>query len=431
LKIIYLTNNDTSGGAAKGAYRLHTGFIKNEIDSSMWVRNKLSSDKSVWQYFININYKRRKFDQDIAKDLYPKWREQYSEFSSFNIRRTNIDKLINKSDADLVIFHWIGNDTISIKEIANINKPIIWRLADMWAICGSRHYIMDNDQRYINGYDKPKNSSEDIDAWLWHKKLKHLEHKKITFVCGSQWLSRQVEKSPLYKNRTIHTIPSSIDTEIFKPVDKLIAKQALGLDKRKVILFGADNATKDSRKGYALLCDALGELKNICQKNQVQIVLFGTKERFTSTIHNFDSQSFGYVNDEILLSLLYSAADVVVVPSKMDNLPFTAIEALACGTPAVGFNIGGVPEIIDHLKNGFIANSFDTKEFAKGIYWVLFESNYSVLSKNARAKAESEYAIDIQVSRYLDLIKQKKLINRHFQIQKTYKKITQWVKDLL
>lgn len=424
MKIIYLTNNDTNGGAAKGAYRLHTGFIKNEINSSMWVRNKLSSEMSIWQYFINVNHKRRKFDQHIAKDLYPKWREQYSEFSSFNVRKSNIDKLINKSDADLVIFHWIGNDTISIKEIANINKPIIWRLADMWAICGSRHYIMDNDQRYITGYNKPKSSAEDIDAWLWHKKLKYLEHKQITFVCGSQWLSNQVEKSPLYKNRTIHTIPSSIDTEIFKPIDKLIAKQALRLDKRKVILFGADNATKDSRKGYDLLCDALDTLKEYCPKDQVQIVLFGTKERFTSTIHGFTSQSFGYINDEIFLSLIYSAADVVVVPSKIDNLPFTAIEALACGTPAVGFNIGGVPEIIDHLKNGFIANAFDSKEFAKGIHWVLFESDYLLLSKNARTKAESEYSVNIQVSRYIDLIKQEKLINKYSHIQKIYKKYT-------
>jgi glycosyltransferase involved in cell wall biosynthesis len=172
-------------------------------------------------------------------------------------------------------------------------------------------------------------------------------------------------------------------------------------------MFGADNATGDPRKGYDLLEEALRTLGCSVPKDAVQVIIFGTKDAYRTTIEGFDARSFGFVADEYLMALLYGTADVVVVPSRADNLPFTAIESLACGTPVVGFGIGGIPEIVDHKKNGYVAQPLSPKDLAKGIEWILFHSDAQSLGKQAREKADSEYAINVQVARYLSLINEK------------------------
>lgn len=404
MNIIYLSYSDINGGAAKGAYRLHKGFSDTNINSKMLVRRKSSDDSSVEQYNIPLSKRKEKFNDCVAQKLYPIFREKLQEFSSFNLRYTNVDKYINNSDADVVIMHWIGADTISLKEISKIKKPIIWRLADMWAVDGAYHYNDSYDLSFE--YEKPQQIYDDINAWVWNRKKRYFANQKFTIVCGSNWLADKVKQSPFFKSAEVLAIASGIDIDKFKPYSRIKSKAKFGIDKnKKVILFGADTGLNDIRKGYDLLLDALELLYHEIDYTNIRLLMFGTPEKYKDIIKGFEAEAVGYVKDEHELASLYSAADVMVVPSRMDNLPFTAIESISCGTPVVGFNIGGVPEIVEHKKTGYIAKPFDVNDLKNGIKWVLETQNYEELIANSRNKAVDEFDVNLQTQKYIDLIK--------------------------
>lgn len=405
MKILYLNHNDTNGGAAKGAYRLHRGFLQNGIDSQMLVKFKFSDDASVQQYFLPYSKKHIDFNAYLRDDFYPRFRDQIGCVHSYNLKRTRVHEIINQSDADIVIMHWIGGDTIGIKELAKIEKPIIWRQADMWSVCGCEHYIMDEaDTRYRDGYQYAK-PEEDVDAWVWHKKLKYLKDFKnnCTFVSGSRWLADIVKSSKLYNGCGSRVVPSGLDLSLFRPIDKNIAKTSIGIDTRKTILFGAHNALTDARKGFDLLEGALKQLSIDVKPSEVQLLVFGSTEKGIGKLYGFDVTYLGIVQDAERLVAAYSAADVMVVPSRFDNLPFTAIEALACGTPVVGFAIGGIPDIVDGDVNGYLAKPFDTGELAAGMRSLLFAEAQQHLSEACVQKSKV-FDVNNQVESYRELI---------------------------
>ncbi len=406
MKILYLSYSDISGGAAKGAYRLHHAFLDNGIESELLVRRKSSTDNTVTQYSVTVSEHQKKLNEYLAHTLYPKWKKKEKSTQSFNLRYTGVHNIINNSDADAIILHWIGADTIHLKEIQKINKPIIWRLADMWAVLGSIHYT-DNDNQYISGYNKYTHVIDDIESAIWHRKKRYLSHLDITFVCGSNWLSNKIKESYLFSKKKILTIPSSIDTDTFKPFGKIKSvKNRYQLDDRAIVLFGAQSAINDHRKGFDLLKRSLQKLKKLINPDAFQLLVFGTEHSGKTTLVNTPITFTGFINNESELAQLYSMSDVMILPSRMDNLPFTAIESLSCGTPVVGFNIGGIPEIIDHKKNGYIAQAFDTNELAKGIAWVLLNPDKMKLRKLAREKALSQYALKVQAERYKALLQE-------------------------
>jgi glycosyltransferase involved in cell wall biosynthesis len=401
LKILYLSYQDDDGGAFIGAKRLHHALQKENIQSSLLVRRKLSDDPSVIQYKVQATKTQERFNEWIVKKQ-AEFKKQFDGPTSFNLRHTGVHRIINQSNADCVIIHWVGKDTISIKEIAKIKKPIIWRLADMWAFSGCQHYSEESLSELEMQFG---NTANNIDQLVWKRKKKYWEPKRFNVVCGSEWLSRKAKASSLFRDAKVTTIPSSLDTNIFK--SSKTEKQRSKPTGTCKILFGAQNAFSDKRKGFDLLIDSLLHLRNVNPDLNIRLKVFGNPSQEIKYFRSIKTESLGVIEAESEMAKLYNWADLFAIPSRADNLPFTAMESLSCGTPVVGFAVGGIPEIIDHKKSGFLAKPFDCTDFADGIYWIynLETVARKNICQNARKKALDQYSLKAQATSYIKLIK--------------------------
>ena len=198
------------------------------------------------------------------------------------------------------------------------------------------------------------------------------------------------------------SIPNTINTHLFRKQDKQLARRRLNLpDDKQLILFVAQSVS-DPRKGMHHLTAALNKLceVNPQTKNNTEVVLLGGKADNLITQLPLKTHCLGYLAQANDIINAYNAADIFVLPSTEDNLPNTIMEAMACGVPCVGFNIGGIPEMIDHLKSGYVAHAdfdngsvqVDTDDMAAGLQWMLYEANRTQLSANALEKVHTTYA---------------------------------------
>ena len=250
-----------------------------------------------------------------------------------------------------------------------------------------------------------KKHKHDLANRVFRQKKEIYTHYPITFVTCSHWLEEQARQSALTVGRQIVCIPNPLNTNLFRPHNKQMARQRLQLPMdRKLILFGAFKIT-DKRKGIDYMVDACKLLagQHPELKEQMAVVTFGRQSAQVAEMLPFKVYPLDYVNDEHRLVDMYNAADLFVTPSLEENLPNTIMEAMACGTPCVGFNVGGIPEMIDHLHNGYVAIYKSADDFANGIYWALTEPDYDSLCEQACRKAVSHYSEDSVTKRYIDL----------------------------
>ncbi|CAK6687493.1 D-inositol-3-phosphate glycosyltransferase [Synechococcus sp. CBW1107] len=287
--------------------------------------------------------------------------------------------------------HWVQGEMLSIADIARIRKPIIWTLHDMWAFCGAEHYTFDN--RWRDGYcadNRPDHESGfDLNRNTWKRKRKHWR-RTFQIVCPSQWLADCVQGSSLMGDWPVSVVPNPIDTNRWQPINQHQARQLLGLPLHcPLLLFGAIGGGKDPRKGMDLLLTALTNLRTESNLQDLQLVVFGQRAPQSPPQLGFPVHYAGHLHDDLSLRALYSAADVMVVPSRQEAFGQTASEAHACGTPVVAFKTGGLPDIVDDRVTGALAVPFEPFSLASAISWVLEDSTrLHSLGTAARARAE-------------------------------------------
>ena len=395
MKIIHLNQSDINGGASRAAYRIHQSLLKEGVNSEMWVNKIFSNDHTVKgpltkieKLLVNLN------PHLINNTLLKMLKTKNKILHSPSVLPSTWPKRINESDADIIHLHWIQNEMLSIKDISKIKKPIVWTLHDMWAFCGAEHYTIDS--RWREGYSSTNRPSYesgiDLNYWTWKRKKKYWKNP-IQITTPSKWLANCVKESKLMSNWPVSVIAYPLNMDIFKPINKKIARTQLNLPlDKKLILFGANGGTKDPRKGFDLLVGALEYLKNYSKTNRFELVVFGQAKPKSSSNFSFPVHYLGNLKNDTNLILSYNSADVMIVPSRQDNLPNTCLEAQACGVPIVAFNTGGLPDIIDHKKTGYLAKAFDTKDLANGINFVLDQIDPNKLRKNARQKALEKYS---------------------------------------
>ncbi len=311
-------------------------------------------------------------------------------------------------DPDIIHLHWVCGGFLRIESLKKFHKPIVWTLHDMWAFTGGCHYD-GSCGRYKDACGAcPQLGSRrrhDLSRWIWKRKKRAWQGIDITIVTPSRWLAECVKASSLFQRYRIEVIPNGLNIHCFKPIDKKIARDILSLPQdKRLILFGAMDSTTNKRKGFQFLAPVVQVLANNGWHNNVELIVFGSSKPDNPPEFGLKVNYLGQFKDEISLAILYAAADVFVLPSTQENLPNTMMESLACGTPVVAFNVGGIPEMVEHQVNGYLAKAFDTDEFASGIKWVLEDpERFLRLGKAAREKVVKEYAIEVQAGRYLNL----------------------------
>jgi glycosyltransferase involved in cell wall biosynthesis len=327
----------------------------------------------------------------------------------------NVAPKVAKYDPDVINLHWICRGYLQVETLAKFNKPLLWTFHDMWGFTGGCNYSEGCDRYQQSCGNCPQLSSDrtlDLSRWTWQRKAKAWKNLNLAIATPSQWLAKVTQSSALFKNVLpevrVEVIPNGIDTEIYRPFDKKIAREILRLPQDKqLVLFGAISATSDRRKGFHLLQSALQNLSQSKWQDRIELVVFGSTQPNDAPNLGFPSHYLGKFSDDISLALIYSAADVFVAPSLEDNLPNTVLEAIACGTPCVAFSIGGMPDLIEHEQNGYIASAFAVEDLSQGIAWVLENpERYQKLSNYARDKAIKEFTQELQARRYSSLFEQ-------------------------
>jgi len=406
MKILLVNIVDNYGGAARACYRLHKALLEEGIDSKMLVQLKTGDDWTVLSPRTDMERSMGKVRSIIEKIPLKKYNINVT--FSLNISPFSpVVKRINEINPDIVHLHWVNDGFLKIENIPKIKPPIIWTMHDMWLFTGGCHYDEYCDRFKKNCGRCPvlnSNKENDLSRKTWNRKNKAFSKiKNITITTPSQWLTECSKNSTLLKGVKIFTIPNMIDTNVFKPFDKIKARELFGLPiNKKLILFGAMSNT-DKRKGLKELKEALHKIKNI---NDIELVIFGSSLPEKEIDFGFKSYYLGRLNDDPSLVALYNAVDIVINASHQENLSNVIMESISCGKPVVAFNIGGNPDMIDHQINGYLAKPFDTDDLANGIRWVLNNPDYNELCKNAREKVLNNFDKKIVVKRYIELYKE-------------------------
>ena len=408
MKPLLVNSEDSRGGAARAAYRLHCSLRSIGIDSSMLVQVKHGDDPTVVGPGTNfgrlVNPLRPVLDllpilaypKRTKSTFYPGWLPDRSR------------RRVKDIAPDLVHLHWITGGFVNVGALRKYRLPLVWTLHDMWAFTGGCHYD-DACGRFLSGCGScpvlGSQSSYDLSSLNFRRKARAYRDLPLTIVTPSRWLGERARKSRLLAGFPVSVIPNAIDTDCFRPLPKDAARDLLGLPKgRRLILFGAAHGGDEPRKGFSHLQSALRVLADGGAAMRFMAVIFGASRPKEPPNPGVECIYVGNLKDDVSLAALYAAADVFVAPSIQENLSNTVMEALACGTSCVAFDIGGMPDLIEHRRNGYLARPFDAADLAEGMRWILDnDQRRQELSLRARQKVIEEFAMPVVARRHLEL----------------------------
>lgn len=424
MRVLIVNTSEMTGGAAVAANRLMDALNNSGVKAKMLVRDKTSDSITVvglggrmrqrlrflwerWCIFCHLYFTRTHlFDIDIA-----------------NVGN-DITQLPEFKEADVIHLSWINQGMLSLSSIRKIiksKKAIVWTLHDAWPVTGICHYTRSCQAFKRHCHNCPllpgKGGENDLSSQVFARKKKLYQNSGIHFVACSRWLAGQAKKSALLTGLYTDSIPNPIDTHVFCPQDKREARlhSMLPEDKR-VILFVSQRVTQE-RKGMKYFIEAIEKMvaDHPEIKDDTVIAILGGKAEEVSSQLPLPCYPLGYISDERRIVSVYNSADVFVLPSLEDNLPNTIMESMACGVPCVGFQVGGIPEMIDHHRNGYVAALGNSADLATGIHWVLRETDYALLSQQAVQKVLSTYSQRAVAMAYIEVYNQA-LAFKHYHL---------------
>ena len=410
MKVTFVSTNDFLGGAARATYWLAKGLRSIDIEIKMIVDNKFKADAWIEQVGESWLYRtfrntRRSIDS-LPLRLYPKRTKQ--AWSVNRISNPELLKRILSEDSDIVNLHWVGSAFFPLRYLKLLKRPIVWSLYDMWAFTGGCHYD-DGCGGYIRkcgACPQLGSSRSKLSEITLSTKVRDLSELDITVVAPSSWLAERARESTLLKAKNICVIPHGTDLTIFKPVDKRTARAILNLElERTYILFASTGGVSDERKGYQYLSQAIDSAIRKIGNKDVTVLILGDTQLPSYMPNQHSCILLGRAFDDIFLSIIYSAADLVLTPSRQEAFGMTASEAMACGTPVIGFGVSGVLEVIEHKSTGYLAKPFSIDDFAEGIAWCLSNNVEGDLSKNCIGRVRKYFDLKSISTQYARLYK--------------------------
>ena len=401
MKIVIVNTLDNQGGAARSAYRLHKSLLYKGIESYLLVQFKTIDDNTILGPETKIQKVIAKLRStlDTIPLLLHKTKSK-THFSSAWVPFSGIANKINNLSPDIVHLHWIGGGMIKIEDLKKIKAPIVWSLHDMWAFTDGYH----NDPAFDTNQTSLKDEYKVLpQKCIYKRKISTYKRlNNLTIVGLSKWIYTCSLNSKLLGSKPHENIPNPINIKTFSPFEKTKSRELFNLPQdKKLVLFGAVAATCDPNKGFKKLVEAIEYFNH----PNVEFLVLGSSKPTNPPKLKYKTHYLGSLYDDVSLRLIYSASDVMIVPSFIENLSNAIMESLACGTPVVAFNTGGNSDLIDHLKNGFLAKPFHSKDLANGLSWILTNENYEELCINARNKVVNEFDDNIISERYLELYK--------------------------
>jgi glycosyltransferase involved in cell wall biosynthesis len=408
MKVAMLNTFDSGGGAARSAYRLHQGLLRQGVASHFVSQYNKSTDPEIicgngrTDKLIALL---RPIADALPLNLHPK-RDKRKPFSTAYVP---VAQRVRKAtvEADIIHLHWVTHGFVNIPFLTKARRPVVWTLHDSWPFTGGCH-LPGECRRYRDacGFCPQLGSSRewDLTRLNWRRKTRAWQDANMVVVAPSNWLAECARSSSLFSGHRVEVIPNGIDVEVFKPLNRSQCRNILNLPQNKnLILFGAMGALSDENKGFELLRQAVATLPKQVAGKENMLVVFGARPTELPNL-NVEVHFMGTMTDDIALSVLYASADVMVVPSKQENLPNTIMEAMACGTPVVAFQTGGIPDLIEHQHSGYLASAFDIEDLARGIAWLIDENDHAnTFGIRCRQKVEREFALDLVTSRYIEL----------------------------
>ena len=412
MRVLIVNTSERIGGAAIAAGRLMDALKNNGIKAKMLVREKQTDRLSVTGLKMNA----WRVWQFIWERILI-WKEnRFRKHNLFAVdianTGTDITTIPEFQEADIIHLHWINQGMLSLNDIRKIlqsGKPVVWTMHDMWPCTGICHHSRECDKYHQECHHCPYiykgGSKKDLSNQVFKKKKELYQLAPITFITCSQWLKGRAGQSALLNGHTIVDIPNPINTSLFKPQNTVAARNRMGLPTdKKLILFGSVKVT-NKRKGidyFIESCKLLAE-KHPELKEELGVVVYGKNSEQLKPLIPFQVFPLDFISSDKDLVNVYNAVDLYVTPSLEENLPTTIMEAMACGVPCVGFNVGGIPEMIDHLHNGYVAEYKSAEDLANGVIWTLNESEYRTLSEEACRKAVSNYSESTVAKKYIDV----------------------------
>lgn len=405
MKIVHINFSDIQGGASIAAYRHNCCMnITKFGESSMLVIDKQRKDDTIFNFVDNMKKK-------MQKILYMKMSDfllslcQPQTFFSYLRYGLDLSQSSQVKRADVIIIHWVNSQTTSIdgiEKIFRLGKPTYLFLHDQWYMTGGCHCAQ-GCKEYFATCEKCQKVRTfmgfNIARKQFRKKILWCKYPNLAILAPSEWMCSCAKKSLILGNLPVYLCRNVIDTNIFRPFNKQLCRMRMGISTEKKIIAFAGVSLTAPWKGFRYLLDCL----SLLPKDSYQCLVAGTYDAVLDAASPINIKFTGYIADEHTLVQFYNSASVLVIPSLQDNFPNTVMEALACGTPCVGFNIGGIPELIKHKVNGYISMDISSEGLAEGVRWCLDESNYSSISNCARNDVVDNYSYEKAKSIYTNI----------------------------
>lgn len=390
MKILHVSLTDAEGGAAIAMQRLHQQLLNNEVESLILTMNKKTADATVL-YVPDLYNSTDRIHRFCDKVIHRITKKKYKSY---------IYSILERIDFDVLHLHWIEDDygdMLSWLDLKSLRKPIVVSLHDCVNFTGGCHYY------YCYGFRKncincPVERYHKISNKQFCFKKKWYSILRPYFVAPSRWMQTIAQQSQLLSNSTVDFIPHGIDTNVFRMIPKDTARETLGYKKDDIILLAGAVSVTDKIKGMSDLPVILSQIKLLYPHKSVRMLCFGK-----ATIKLEGIEYVGMKSDVNEMVLLYSAADVMLVPSRQEAFGLTTEEAMACGTPVVIYKETGMEDMIICGENGYVAEKENINDFVHGVRLCIDNPNYGL---NARNRIEMHFTAEQMALNYIKLYEQ-------------------------